>query len=297
MARELAAPARRAGVRSPRSNAVVRGEEIGVRRCAQRARSPRASEPSTAGRCEREKARIDGFIGAIVGPQAVRILRNREQLRDVMRGTTSRERAPRFARHPGARVAAAFRAECRRDCHPGGAGWHNAKPRRWSASSWAATATGTSCATRPRSSTRSAFALRGARAVGAPHARRHVRVRRRRAARAACACIIAGAGGAAHLPGMLAAKTTVPVLGVPVPSKYLRGEDSLLFDRPDAEGHPGRDLRDRRGRRGERRRSSRSRCSPRPIPSVAQEARRVPAEADERPRARCTCRPTASTAG
>jgi 5-(carboxyamino)imidazole ribonucleotide mutase len=41
-------------------------------------------------------------------------------------------------------------------------------------------------------------------------------------------CIIAGAGGAAHLPGMLAAFTTVPVLGVPVPSKYLRGEDSLL---------------------------------------------------------------------
>ena len=40
--------------------------------------------------------------------------------------------------------------------------------------------------------------------------------------------IIAGAGGAAHLPGMVAAKTTVPVLGVPVPSKYLRGEDSLL---------------------------------------------------------------------
>ena len=40
-------------------------------------------------------------------------------------------------------------------------------------------------------------------------------------------CIIAGAGGAAHLPGMIASKTTVPVLGVPVPSKYLRGEDSL----------------------------------------------------------------------
>jgi 5-(carboxyamino)imidazole ribonucleotide mutase len=39
--------------------------------------------------------------------------------------------------------------------------------------------------------------------------------------------IIAGAGGAAHLPGMLAAKTTVPVLGVPVPSKHLRGVDSL----------------------------------------------------------------------
>jgi len=40
--------------------------------------------------------------------------------------------------------------------------------------------------------------------------------------------IIAGAGGAAHLPGMLAAKTTLPVLGVPVPSKYLKGMDSLL---------------------------------------------------------------------
>jgi 5-(carboxyamino)imidazole ribonucleotide mutase len=40
--------------------------------------------------------------------------------------------------------------------------------------------------------------------------------------------IIAGAGGAAHLPGMLAAKTIVPVLGVPVPSKYLHGQDSLM---------------------------------------------------------------------
>ena len=39
--------------------------------------------------------------------------------------------------------------------------------------------------------------------------------------------IIAGAGGAAHLPGMLAAKTIVPILGVPVPSKYLKGQDSL----------------------------------------------------------------------
>jgi 5-(carboxyamino)imidazole ribonucleotide mutase len=40
--------------------------------------------------------------------------------------------------------------------------------------------------------------------------------------------IIAGAGGAAHLPGMLASKTLIPVLGVPIPSKYLRGGDSLL---------------------------------------------------------------------
>lgn len=42
------------------------------------------------------------------------------------------------------------------------------------------------------------------------------------------ACIIAGAGGAAHLPGMLAAKTTLPVLGVPVPSGHLLGLDALL---------------------------------------------------------------------
>jgi len=41
-------------------------------------------------------------------------------------------------------------------------------------------------------------------------------------------CIIAGAGGAAHLAGILAAKTIIPVLGVPVPSKHLQGLDSLL---------------------------------------------------------------------
>ena len=42
------------------------------------------------------------------------------------------------------------------------------------------------------------------------------------------ACIIAGAGGAAHLPGMIASKTTLPVLGVPVPSRHLAGQDSLF---------------------------------------------------------------------
>lgn len=41
-------------------------------------------------------------------------------------------------------------------------------------------------------------------------------------------CIIAGAGGSAHLPGMIAAKTILPVLGVPVTSKHLQGIDSLL---------------------------------------------------------------------
>ena len=48
------------------------------------------------------------------------------------------------------------------------------------------------------------------------------------AGRRGLGCIIAGAGGAAHLPGMLAAKTIVPVLGVPVPSRHLQGLDSLL---------------------------------------------------------------------
>jgi 5-(carboxyamino)imidazole ribonucleotide mutase len=41
-------------------------------------------------------------------------------------------------------------------------------------------------------------------------------------------CVIAGAGGAAHLPGMIASKTTLPVLGVPIPSRHLQGLDSLL---------------------------------------------------------------------
>jgi 5-(carboxyamino)imidazole ribonucleotide mutase len=50
----------------------------------------------------------------------------------------------------------------------------------------------------------------------------------KRAAARRLACIIAGAGGAAHLPGMLAAITPVPVLGVPVASRHLKGMDSLL---------------------------------------------------------------------
>jgi len=49
-----------------------------------------------------------------------------------------------------------------------------------------------------------------------------------RAAGRGLRAIIAGAGGAAHLPGMLSAKTLVPVLGVPVPSRHLAGQDSLL---------------------------------------------------------------------
>jgi len=48
------------------------------------------------------------------------------------------------------------------------------------------------------------------------------------AARRGLRAIVAGAGGAAHLPGMIAAKTIVPVLGVPVASRHLQGQDSLL---------------------------------------------------------------------
>lgn len=48
------------------------------------------------------------------------------------------------------------------------------------------------------------------------------------AAKRGLRAIIAGAGGAAHLPGMMAALTSVPVYGVPVPSRYLQGQDSLL---------------------------------------------------------------------
>jgi len=74
-------------------------------------------------------------------------------------------------------------------------------------------------------------------AFGVPHERRVVSAHRTpdllyqyasEAASRGLRCIIAGAGGSAHLPGMLAAKTPVPVLGVPVPSRHLNGLDSLL---------------------------------------------------------------------
>jgi 5-(carboxyamino)imidazole ribonucleotide mutase len=74
-------------------------------------------------------------------------------------------------------------------------------------------------------------------ALGVPHESRVVSAHRtpdllasyaKSASRRGLRAIIAGAGGAAHLPGMLAANTTVPVLGVPVESKALKGMDSLL---------------------------------------------------------------------
>ncbi|MBA3658705.1 MAG: 5-(carboxyamino)imidazole ribonucleotide mutase [Gemmatimonadales bacterium] len=73
--------------------------------------------------------------------------------------------------------------------------------------------------------------------LGIPHERRVVSAHRtpdllfryaEEAASRGLRCIIAGAGGAAHLPGMLAAKTMLPVLGVPVASRHLQGLDSLL---------------------------------------------------------------------
>ena len=57
--------------------------------------------------------------------------------------------------------------------------------------------------------------------------------------------IIAGAGGAAHLPGMVAAQTTLPVLGVPVLSRGLAGSGLAVVDRPDAGRSTGRDAGDR----------------------------------------------------
>ena len=65
--------------------------------------------------------------------------------------------------------------------------------------------------------------------------------------------IIAGAGGAAHLPGMLAAKTAVPVLGVPVQSQGARRHGFAAVDRADAGRHSGGDVRDRQCGRSERR--------------------------------------------
>ena len=71
-------------------------------------------------------------------------------------------------------------------------------------------------------------AVRDAGRLRAPHARSDVPLRSDRRAHAACASIIAGAGGAAHLPGMVATKTKLPVIGVPVESHALKGLDSLL---------------------------------------------------------------------
>ena len=93
------------------------------------------------------------------------------------------------------------------------------------------------------------------------------------------AAIIAGAGGAAHLPGMMAAKTTLPVLGVPVPSGRLNGLDSLLSIVQMPAGGSCGDFRHRPRRRGQcgavRRRHRRG-----PRPGRGEGARRLACEAD-----------------
>ena len=102
-----------------------------------------------------------------------------------------------------------------------------ARPAPSSASSWARRPTGRRCSTPPRRSRPSACRSRSA--SSRPTGRRSSSRRTPQTAEArGLEVIIAGAGGAAHLPGMLAAQTAVPVLGVPVESQALEGLDSLL---------------------------------------------------------------------
>ena len=80
--------------------------------------------------------------------------------------------------------------------------------------------------------------------------------------------IIAGAGGAAHLPGMLAAITILPVLGVPVESKVAPGGRFAAVDRPDAAGRAGGDAGDRRVGRGQRGAAGRGDPGAEAIPTI-----------------------------
>ncbi len=74
--------------------------------------------------------------------------------------------------------------------------------------------------------------------------------------------IIAGAGGAAHLPGMTAAMTPLPVFGVPIETPALKGHDSLVLHRADAGRHSRRHPRHRQAGSGERRSPCRQPCWP-----------------------------------
>ena len=94
--------------------------------------------------------------------------------------------------------------------------------------------------------------------------------------------IIAAAGGAAHLPGVLASWTTLPVIGVPLPGTDLKGVDALYVHRPDAGRHTGR-LRGHRGGRGQERRLSRRRDPRTEVRADAQGLRSVPCQPARRP--------------
>ncbi len=105
---------------------------------------------------------------------------------------------------------------------------------------------------------------------------RHGEFRQGRAATEGFKVIIAGAGGAAHLPGMTAALTPLPVFGVPVQSKALSGQDSLLSIVQMPGRHSGRHSCDRQGRRNQRRTLGRSRScafATRISPSVSMNGR------------------------
>ena len=136
---------------------------------------------------------------------------------------------------------------------------------RWSGSSWAAAPTGRRCATPPRRSTRSASRTRprSSRRTARPSGSTTMPIRRKERG---LKVIIAGAGGAAHLPGMAASMTALPVLGVPVESQALKGMDSLLsiVQMPAgvpvgtlAIGKAGRDQRRAARRRDPRQRATR----------------------------------------
>ena len=83
-------------------------------------------------------------------------------------------------------------------------------------------------------------ALRGAHRLRPPHTRGDGRLRQPRPSTAGCKVIVAGAGGAAHSPGMTASMTPLPVIGVPVPLKQLDGLDSLLSIVQMPAGSPSR---------------------------------------------------------
>ena len=118
------------------------------------------------------------------------------------------------------------------------------------------------------------------------------------AQRAGCEVIIAGAGGAAHLPGMTAALTPLPVLGVPVESQALKGMDSLLSIVQMPAGVPVATLGDRRGRRGQCGAASPPRSWPRPTPAAgaALDAWRAGADRSGAPSARTAMMPAAMLA-
>ena len=91
--------------------------------------------------------------------------------------------------------------------------------------------------------------------------------------------IIAGAGGAAHLPGMCAAKTALPVLGVPVESRALKGIELAAVDSANAGGYTGRDAGDWSGG-GDKRGAVGRRDPGEQVPTDTRRAAQVPRRTD-----------------